>query len=129
MRSHLIKGLLLLSCIFVLSESRSLNKKDKKYLLKRISEWDNAPECVKITKGTVTRKCGIMHYKFVYKTEDGSSCKAEMNVKKDGTGRYSWECDPTCKSDDEDCEDDSNLRRRHLRGNKKSTELKGSVEL
>ncbi|KAF6199363.1 hypothetical protein GE061_007389 [Apolygus lucorum] len=127
MRSHLIRGLLLLSCIFVLSESRSLNRKDKIYLLKRITEWDNAPEAVKIAKGRVTTKHKAKKYKFVFKTDDGSSCNAVMNVNKNGTGRYSWECDSTHKSDEES-DEHYKMRRRHLRGNKKPTELEGSGE-
>ncbi|KAF6199360.1 hypothetical protein GE061_007386 [Apolygus lucorum] len=92
MRSHLIKGLLLLSCIFVLSESRAVTQKEKHYLLERISEWDKAPEAVKIVEGRVTTRHGTKKYRFVYKAEDCSSCEAVLNVKKSGKGHYTWEC-------------------------------------
>ncbi|KAF6199361.1 hypothetical protein GE061_007387 [Apolygus lucorum] len=128
MRSHLIKGLLLLSCIFVLSESRAVNKKEKHYLIKTVSEWDKAPEAVKIVEGTVTRKHGTKKYKFVYKADDGSCCEAVLNVKKSGTGHYTWECKTTEKLDDES-DEHYKMRRRHLRKNKKPTEMKGSGEL
>ncbi|KAF6199366.1 hypothetical protein GE061_007392 [Apolygus lucorum] len=118
--------LLLLSCIFVLSESRSLNKKDKKYLIGRVSEWDNAPDPVKIAKGTVTTKHGAKKYKFVYKTEDGSSCDAELDVKKSGKGHYSWQCVMTDKLEDEDYDEDDEMRRRQLRKKKKPSVMKGT---
>ncbi|KAF6199364.1 hypothetical protein GE061_007390 [Apolygus lucorum] len=126
MKSHLIKGLLLLSCIFILAESKLLTKKDKKYLLERVSEWDNAPEALKIVKGTVTTKRGTTMYKFVYKTEDGSSCDAEMDEKKNRTGRYTWECVMTNILDDEESDDDYEMRRRQLRKNKKPSVMKGT---
>uniref|UniRef100_A0A0A9XDB3 Voltage-dependent N-type calcium channel subunit alpha-1B n=1 Tax=Lygus hesperus TaxID=30085 RepID=A0A0A9XDB3_LYGHE len=89
---YLISGLLLLSYIAV-SISRPLTRKDKNYLLAKMTDWDDAPEAEKILNGTVTVNFnGTKKYKFVYTTANGSACIAKLRIKENGNGRYDWEC-------------------------------------